>query len=61
MFLDQVFVTTSKDGPKTLFERPKSDEIRKSENAEIMDGAACKIAVFDLQNTKTWSFFEKCI
>ena len=32
MFLDQILVKNAKNGPRELFERPKSDKLQKSEN-----------------------------
>ena len=57
MFWGQLFVKNAKIYPRILFKRPKSDNFINRENAEIA-GNSVKMAIFDLQNTKTQSFFK---
>ena len=57
MFLGQFFVKNAKNDPRTLFERPKSEKNENRKNAEIA-GNRVKMAVFDLLNAKTRTFFK---
>ena len=58
MFLGQFYVKNTKNDPRTLFERPKSEKkIENRKNAEIA-GNRAKMAVFDLLNAKTGTILK---
>ena len=58
MFLGQFFVKNAKNDPRTLFERPKSEKILKIGKMQKSPEIGWKMAVFDLLNAKTRTFFK---
>ena len=57
MFLGQVSLRTRKMTPEDLFNGPNPTKFENRKNAEILENTV-KMAVFDLQNTKTRPFFK---
>ena len=57
MFLGQFFVMNAKNDTRTLLNGPNGTNFKNREYAEIA-GNSVKNGLFDLQNSKTWSFFK---
>ena len=55
MFLGQFFVKNAKNDAGTLFERPKSENLKNRENAE-MSGNSVKMAFFTFKAPKLGHF-----